>query len=89
MTHHEHLANKSKASITVKKAQGTTTKILEMIDENQYCPKIIQQIDAAIGLLKSSKKALLIGHLDHCLHDKLEENKEEAISELVRIFDLK
>ena len=89
MTHQEHIANKDKASISIKKAQGTINKILEMIEEDKYCPEIIQQVDAAIGLLKSSKKTLLLGHLDHCLHDKLEENKEQAITELIKIFDLK
>lgn len=85
-THHE---NKHKASLSVKKAQGTVSKVLNMIDEDRYCPEIIQQLDAAIGLLKSSKKTLLLGHLDHCLQDKLKKDKAQAISELVRILDLK
>lgn len=89
MTHEEHKFNKTKASTSVKKAQGTISKIQKMIAEDKYCPDIIQQIDAAIGLLKSSKKTLLIGHLDHCLEDKLKEDKPKAVNELIRIFDLK
>lgn len=83
------MENKNKASTSAKKAQGTVNKILKMIEEDKYCPDIIQQIDAAIGLLKSSKKSLLLGHLDHCLEDKLKEDKPQAINELIRIFDLK
>ncbi|MEP7103286.1 MAG: metal-sensitive transcriptional regulator [Candidatus Dojkabacteria bacterium] len=89
MTDSEHIANKKKASISVKKSQGIINKILKMVEEDKYCPGIIQQVDAAIGLLKSSKKTLLIGHLDHCLEDKLKEDKHKAINELVKIFDLK
>lgn len=88
-TAEQHIISKSKAELSVKKAQGTVNKILSMIEDDKYCPEIIQQIDAAIGLLKSSKKSLLLGHLDHCLEDKLKENKAQAIVELIRIFDLK
>lgn len=89
--HHnqEPRVDKQKASLSVKKSLGTVNKILQMIEEDKYCPEIIQQIDAAIGLLQSSKKTLLLGHLDHCLEDKLKEDRIKAISELVKIFDLK
>jgi len=89
MHHKEHRDNKIKASLSIKKSQGTINRILQMIDEDKYCPEIIQQIDAAIGLLQSSKKTLLLGHLDHCLEDKLKEDRTIAINELIRIFDLK
>lgn len=88
MTDAELKLNKDKASISVKKALGTLNKILGMIEEDKYCPDIIQQVDAAIGLLKSSKKTLLIGHLDHCVEHNLKEDKTKAIDELVRIFNL-
>jgi CsoR family transcriptional regulator, copper-sensing transcriptional repressor len=89
--HHnqEQRVDKQKASLSVKKSLGTVNKILQMIEQDKYCPEIIQQIDAAIGLLQSSKKTLLLGHLDHCLEDKLKEDRTKAINELVKIFDLK
>ena len=83
------LETKQKASLSVKKAQGSVAKVLAMIDNDEYCPDIIQQIDAAIGLLSSSKKTLLKSHLDNCLEQKLKESRVKAIDELVRIFDLK
>lgn len=88
MTNHQTPENKDKATLSVKKSQGIITKVIEMIHEDEYCPDIIQQIDAAIGLLNSTKKTLLTGHLDHCLEDKLKEDKQKAIKELIRIFDL-
>jgi len=89
MTDLEHHQNKQKAAIAVKKAAGTTTKIINLIEKDEYCPNIIQQIDAAIGLLQASKKTLLKGHLNHCLEDNLKKDKTNAIEELIRIFDLK
>ncbi|MCC2631936.1 MAG: csoR [Patescibacteria group bacterium] len=71
-----------------KQAAGTLTKVASMIESDIYCPDIIQQIDAAIGLLRSTKKELLTGHLDHCLEDNLKANKEKTVKELVDIFKL-
>lgn len=84
----EQTSNKQKASLSTKKAQGTLNTVLKMIEEDKYCPEIIQQVDSAIGLLKSVKKQLLIGHFDHCLEEKLHENKAKAIDELLKIYNL-
>ncbi len=89
MTDHDHTLNKQKTSLAIKKANGTINKALNMVQDDEYCPKIIQQIDAAIGLLESSKKSLLKGHLDHCLEHNLKEDRTKAIEELIQIFKLK
>lgn len=89
MTDEKHSQNKHKSSLAIKKASGTLVKTLQMIDNDEYCPKIIQQIDAAIGLLESSKKNLLKGHLDHCLEHNLNQDRNKAIEELIQIFKLK
>lgn len=80
--------NKEKAQLSARKASGVLQKIVKMIEEDKYCPDIIQQIDAVSGLLKSTKKNLLQGHLDDCLEKRLKEDKNEAIEELIKIFDL-
>jgi CsoR family transcriptional regulator, copper-sensing transcriptional repressor len=89
MNDKEHHENKSKSSLSIKKSVGITNKVLKMIEKDEYCPDIIQQINAAIGLLEASKKRLVRGHLNHCLEDNLERNRTKAIEELVKIFDLK
>jgi DNA-binding FrmR family transcriptional regulator len=88
MTSEQLKENKQKAALSIKKSHGIINKVMQMVDEDEYCPSIIQQVDAAIGLLKSSKKLLLKGHLDHCVESKLKENKSKAIDELLKIFDL-
>lgn len=79
---------KKKAQLLLRQSLGTLKKTNEMIEADQYCPEIIQQVDSVIGLLKSAKRELLAGHLDTCLVRKLKENKAEAIKELLKIFNL-
>jgi CsoR family transcriptional regulator, copper-sensing transcriptional repressor len=89
MHNHGTPENKQKAHISLKKAQSLITKIKEMVDDDQYCIDIIQQVDAAIGLLNSSKKSLLEGHLYHCIEHKYSEDKKKTVEELLKIFNLK
>ena len=85
----KHLTDQKQAALlSTKKALGTLTKVSGMVDDDVYCPEIIQQIDAAIGLLKSTKKHLLRGHLEHCLENKIKENKIQTVKELIKIYNL-
>lgn len=79
---------KTKSLKSVKQAQGTMSKVIQMIEENRYCPEIIQQIDSVIGLLKTAKRELLAGHLDSCAVHQMKQNKKKAIDELLKIFNL-
>ncbi|EKD23193.1 MAG: hypothetical protein ACD_83C00006G0001 [uncultured bacterium] len=80
--------HKSSSLKLSKQAQGTLLKVIEMIENDTYCPETIQQIESVIGLLKSAKRDLLSGHLDSCLVDRLSKNKDQTIKELVKIYNL-
>lgn len=84
MHHHK----KNKALRLVRQAAGTLAKVEKMVEENKYCPEIIQQVDSVIGLLKTAKRDLLAGHLDTCVAHQMEENKPKAIEELLKIYNL-
>lgn len=79
---------KSKSLKLAKQARGTLDKVISMIENEIYCPEIIQQADSVSGLLKSVKKELLAGHLDTCAMDRLKENKDKAVQELLKIYNL-
>lgn len=81
-------SSKAKSLKCSKQAQGTLVKVLTMIEEDRYCPEIIQQVDSVIGLLKAAKRELLAGHLDTCAVHKLETDKKKAIAELLKIYNL-
>ena len=82
-----HIEN-SKSRKLSKQAAGTLGKVVSMVEKDEYCPDIIQQIDSVMGLLRSCKRELLLGHLDHCLEHKLKENKAQTIKELMKIYNL-
>ncbi|MBP6881122.1 MAG: metal-sensing transcriptional repressor [Candidatus Pacebacteria bacterium] len=79
---------KEKSLKLAKQARGTLEKVIKMIEEDKYCPEIIQQADSAVGLLRTVKKELLAGHLDTCAFDRMKENKDSAIKELLKIYNL-
>lgn len=79
---------KAKSLKLAKQARGTLEKVIAMIEEDKYCPEIIQQADSAVGLLKTVKKELLAGHLDTCAFERMKENKDSAIKELLKIYNL-
>ena len=79
---------KEKTLKLAKQARGTLERVIRMIEEDKYCPEIIQQADSAVGLLRTVKKELLAGHLDTCAFDRMKENKDSAIKELLKIYNL-
>ncbi len=60
-----------------------------MVEEKRYCPEVIQQIDSVIGLLHSARKELLKGHLESCLAEKIKTDKDAAVRELLKIYNMK
>ena len=80
--------NKAKALTAAKQAQGTLSKVVVMMDADNYCPDIMQQVDSVLGLLRSAKRELLAGHLDTCVAHQLKDDKKKAIAELLKIYNL-
>lgn len=80
--------NKAASQKLGRQASGILTKVNQMIEDDAYCPDIIQQVDAVIGLLRRAKRELLGGHLNHCLEHKLKENKQKTVQELLKLYKL-
>ncbi|MEK9165392.1 MAG: metal-sensing transcriptional repressor [Patescibacteria group bacterium] len=57
---------KEKTLINFKKAQSLISKIIKMIEDNEYCIDIMQQNLAVVGLLKSAHQMLMENHLNTC-----------------------
>lgn len=88
-TQHKQGEQNTKAKKVINMALGSLSKIPIKIDEMHYCPDIIQQIDSVIGLLKSARTELLRGHLDSCLAERLKVDKDGAVKELLKIYNMK
>jgi DNA-binding FrmR family transcriptional regulator len=85
---HSKRPSHAKAVLIAKQAQGTLSKVISMMEQDEYCPDVIQQVDSVGGFLQSLKRELLAGHLDACVVEKMHENKEQTIKELLKIYNL-
>jgi DNA-binding FrmR family transcriptional regulator len=74
---------KQHISITLKKANSLTLKVIKMLEEGTYCIDIIQQNLAIIGLLKSANLKLLEGHLGSCVKNAVQEKDEARLNEMM------
>ena len=83
---------KEKTLINFKKAQSLISKIIKMVEADEYCIDIMQQNSAAIGLLKSAHQMLMENHLNTCfkkaMETKNEKRKQEMTQEILRVTKL-
>ncbi|MGB9598722.1 MAG: metal-sensitive transcriptional regulator [Minisyncoccales bacterium] len=84
--------NKQKTLINFKKAQSLISKIIKMVQSDQYCIDIMQQNLAVIGLLKSAHEMLMKNHFNTCfkkaMRTKNEKKKQEMIDEILKVTKL-
>lgn len=84
--------NKQKTLINFKKAHSLLGRVVDMVEEDQYCIDIMQQNLAAVGLLKSAHQMLMEGHLKTCfkeaMESKNEKKKQTMITEILKVANL-
>lgn len=83
---------KSQLQLALKKAQGTLSKVDQMIDSEEYCLKTVQMISAAEGLLRGAKLKMLENHLQTCGVQQLSKDDTKAktafVQELIKTLDI-
>lgn len=78
---------KTQSKTALKKALGILEKAVFMLDQDRYCMDVIQQTNAASGLIKSANLLMLESHLKSCGKKLASPNKKEQeafIKEIVR-----
>lgn len=84
-------ADRKKVVRLLKTARGQIDGVLKMIDEDQYCIDIVNQVMASDAILKKAAKEILRSHIEGCVSDTFDANDEKAkqdkIDELVNTFD--
>ena len=85
---HKHGDINNKSVKLVNMASGSLSKVSTMIIDGRYCPEVIQQIDSVIGLLQSTRIELLKDHLETCLVEQVKNDKDGAVKELLKIYNM-
>lgn len=84
--------NKQNILINLKKSRALIDKMIEMREEDEYCVDIMQQVLAAMGLLRSTHQKLMEDHLKTCFKSAFEtddeEKKEKMIKEILKVTNL-
>ena len=84
--------SKDKTLIAYKKARSLLDKVINMMEEGEYCIDIMQQNLAVIGLLKSAHQQLMESHLNSCfkhaMSTKNEKRKQDMIGEILKVNSL-
>ena len=82
--------NKQETLINLKKAQGLVSKIIKMVEKDEYCVNIMQQNLAVLGLIKSAHEMLMEKHLNTCfksaMASKNAKKQKAMIEEILRVI---
>jgi CsoR family transcriptional regulator, copper-sensing transcriptional repressor len=92
-SHHGSLdeTERRKVGDRLRRIEGQVRGIQRMIDENRYCPEVLNQISAVQESLRAVAEKLLQSHLRHCVTDAIESGDsartEEMYRELAALFN--
>ncbi len=82
-------AYKAKSSAALNRLEGLLKKVRMMIESDEYCPDILQQVLAMQGHIKHVQEHVLESHLHTCAQKKLSSKSKDAfIRELVTVIGL-
>jgi len=68
--------------------RGQVEGIARMVEDERYCPDIMQQFAAVHSAMRSAEKQLLANHLEHCATHAIEQGGESAGRVREEIVDL-
>lgn len=84
-------ADPVKIARLLKTARGQLDGILKMVEEDQYCLDISNQIMAADAILRRANREVLQAHLDRCVLDAVESGDgalaKEKLQELAGVLE--
>lgn len=81
---------KKKTQDAIRRLEGLTVKLNKMIEQDAYCPQILQLVLAMQGHLKHIQVHILESHLHTCAERKLgsKADKDAFIAELIKVIGL-
>ena len=84
-------ADKTKVTRLLKTARGQIDGILKMIEEDQYCIDILNQMLASEAVLRRAEREVLRAHMEGCVADAFERADEaecaKKIEEIIKTVE--
>ena len=78
---------KRKLTSRLKKIEGQVRGIIKMVENDDYCPKILMQVSAVNNALNSFNKELLNCHIKNCVKVDIENGDERAVEEFTKMIN--
>src|SRR3954452_8991225 len=66
-THRGYSEDKDQLLKRLRRIEGQTRGLQNMVDEDRWCPDILQQIAAVTAALDKVALGLAAGHVQHCM----------------------
>ncbi len=81
---------KKKALAGIKRMEGLTKKVHTMIEADDYCPQILENLLALKGHIEYIQAQVLESHLQTCAKEKMKKEKDYDgfIAEIIRTIGL-
>lgn len=77
-----HSENKDIIS-RLKRANGHLAKVIEMLESEDDCMKVVQQLQAVSSAISTAKKSYIYDHVEHCM---AEAKDKKAFTEKINEF---
>jgi len=81
---------KKNLQLRLRRVEGQVRGLQKMVEQDRYCPEILEQMSAVHASLRSIERVLLRGHLQHCATEALrsgdEKKAERTYEELTELF---
>lgn len=80
-------ADRKKVSRYINVAKGQLDGVNKMIDNNEYCVDISNQILAAIALLQKANNEIITAHIAHCIKNASDTDLDQKMEEIKHLFE--
>ena len=81
---------KKNLQVRLRRVEGQVRGLQKMVEDERYCPEILEQMSAVHASLRSIERVLLRGHLQHCTTEALrsgdDKKAQRTYEELTELF---
>lgn len=71
----------------LQRAHGHLARTIAMLEAEQPCLEVAQQLEAVENAIENAKKALIKDHLQHCLQEQVGERQSKQVKALMTEFE--